>query len=674
MKGFDLILERIKADPFKATLRFRYLALVADLPDAMEKANEVLKLAEFYKLDFPREALQTAYLVCRYDPKNVKAVEIIIDILESQKRLPQASFMREFKAKIESQKNVSSNQFFGDMSRSGLFDPGAVDESLTFNPGEEFLADQLSGEFSNANESKLISLLSIDKGVKEKSLNSSSSTFEITPIDQTGPRQTQEPHLAANLLAKKTSNEFAPLAQKPQGPSLDSPSTAFVNSPLPSSELVAPFAPPTSLAPPASLAPPSSLTPPTSLTPPASLMPAANMQSIPSGSHDEEVRDLPDSQNLSISFGASLDLTLESQDSTFGEALADENYSGPKIPTEEFSGDTSWDVKESNVENTVFPYVEKLDVASTEISFSNHNEVAEKASDFEDSGQVQTQLYSPRLDLMQVEEVEDKTFLSHHSPERKWALESSLKGNETVIARGHQVYESSQEEVGNGEGEDRLGRGKITFASSAESTANHSLAESKKPGFVASKNLRDQPFSNEVEQSLGREFDSSSVAAESRNMDQAFAAQSAAWWQQALESHSKKTALGRLEMDPESFSFFLLENLREHKSPYEVIRRSLTTEQKHRLFSYFLNISTPGMELLKIDVFMAVGAGLEAVQLIREYAEQGELELSSLVQRARVLWQVLGWEPFIWRGHEGREDFKRILFQRPSQRPSLELL
>ncbi|MEI8025716.1 MAG: hypothetical protein WCI18_05130 [Pseudomonadota bacterium] len=655
MKGFDLILERIKADPFKATLRFRYLALVADLPDPMEKAHEVLKLAEFYKLDFPREALQTAYLVCRYDPKNLKAVQIIIEILETQNRLPQASFMREYKAKIDSQKDVTSNQFFGDISRSGLFDSSSVDESLTFNPGEEFLADQLSGEFSNANESKLISLLSIDSRVKQKSPNASSTIFEITPIDLTGAGLSQASDLGADPVEESLSSKVAPMAPNSQGSSsLYSPSNLSEGSPSPLMDL------------------PSSLTPPSSLIPPSSLTPPANLVSSKRPSLEAELSAVPNSKSLSTSVEASLDLTFESQESTFVEALPDGSSSGSKITNREFSNSTSWGIEDSSVGHTALPYVEQLDVSSREVALSHQEEVADRALDFEDSGQVHTQLYSPRLDLMEVEEVEDKTFLSHNSSERKWASESPLKGDETVVSRSAQVQESFQEQEGSEEGEERLGEAKVTFALSSESAANYPPAEGKDSPATLPTVLKEESFAAEVEQSIAKEFDSS--YAESRNKNQTFGPQSTTWWQQALESHSNKTTLGRLEMDPESFSYFLLENLREHKSPYEVIRRSLSTEQKNRLFSYFLNISTPGMELLKIDIFMAVGAGLEAVQLIREYTEQGEIELSSLVQRARVLWQVLGWQPFLWQGQEGREEFKRILFLRPSQRPSLEML
>ena len=643
MNGFDLILERIKADPYKATLRFRYLALIADLHDPMEKASEVLKLAEFCHPDFPREALQSAYLVCRYDPKNLKAVQIIIDILEGQKRLPQASFMREYRAKIASQQSVTSNQFFNDISKSGLFEPNGVDEALSFNPGEEFLADQISGDFSMANESKLMSLLSKDHKPNGTDSKPSSSLFELTPDSLSGSKQSQSPAIGSNLSQGIASSEGKPMTSKSHG---QSPSSILSEAP-------------SVFTPPASLTPPSTLTPPTSLTLPSTLL------SKNAGSQDLEARERLNSESQLAPFDAMIDLAIEVQESSALEAIADLGGLDAHAVALEFSDTTSLGAEDQR-DTSSLSLGHQPDVSLTEISWAHEGEVQDKAVEF--GGDPSTQLYSPLLDLDKDGEVEfeKKTFLSQKFPASKWSKESPTIREDTMISSRHRGYGG----VNPQEGSEGFAEG--TLISSFESTENHDFAEAKDHRGANSKILRDEPFGKVLSQSLVKDVEG--LSSESPNSNLNSGPQSAVWWQQALASHSKKTALGTLELDPQSFSYFLQESLPEQKSSHEVIRRYLTTEQKQRLFSYFLNVSTPGMELLKIDVFMAFGASLEAVQLVRDYVDQGEIDLSALVQRARFLWQALGWQPFIWRGQEGREEFRRILFLRPSQRPSLEML
>jgi len=673
MKGIGLILDRIRSEPLKVVLRLRYLALVADLPDPMEKAKAVLELAEFYRPNFPREALQTAYLVCRYDPKNLRAIQIIIDVFQRENRVPQVAFMRQYKEKLESKQSVTSNELFSDISKSGLFDPTSVDPAVSFNPGEEFLAEQLSGDFSRDDQSNLVEFLSQEKSLSDKSLKSTSAPFDFNPIEGSRGQENQLPGKGATFSLDIFSRESSPLINKPDGAGSPSPSTVVEVS------LSSLSAIPSSLEPLSSLEPPSSLHPPSSLTLDDSLLSSRNSfaKEIPALDLESSVSN-PGLVEVNLNGG------LESQNIPDSEVLPDSMSMGSTVASQMVNQSQSMAWEDLSFETRQNSFADPSDIVLRSTVLLKNDEVEEKGFDFVENTQILTQLSSPKIDLNESELLEEKTVVSVKFPHVEKTSGSWVKTEVTQLSSDHRSLEASEWEEGTGDGlnnnglnndglisDDVKAEGGKSAASIGPSETHSDGALGRFPGREA-KTSEIEPFGKSDAQNLSKDLDSPGDP--SRHTTPISGIQSAIWWQQALESHSKTTAVGRAEMDPESFSLFLLENLSEHKSPHEVIRRYLTTEQKQRLFSYFLNVSTPGMELLKIDIFMGIGAGLEAVQLIREYAEQGELELNSLVQRARTLWQVLGWKPFVWQGSEGREVFKRILTSRPSQRPSLEML
>jgi len=512
-----------------------------------------------------------------------------------------------------------------------------------------------------------VDFLSQEKPLVEKSLKSTSSPFDFNPKEGSRGQENQLPGRVATFSLESFSRESSPLINKSNGASSPSPSTVAEVS-LSSLSAI-----------PSSLEPLSSLEPPSSLTLDDSLLLSRN-----SFAKEIPALDLESSVSNPGLVEVNLNEGVESQNIPDSEVLPDSMSIGSPVASQMVNQSPSMAWEDLSVETRQNSLADPSDIALRGTVLLKNDEVEEKGFDFVENTQILTQLSSPKIDLNESELLEEKTFVSVKFPHVEKTSGSWVKTEVTQLSSDHRSLETSEWEEGTGDGlnnnglnndglisDDVKAEGGKSAASIGPSETHSDGALGRFPGRQA-KTIEIEPFGKSGEQNLSKDLEG--PADPSRHKTPISGNQSAIWWQQALESHSKTTALGRAEMDPESFSLFLLENLSEHKSPHEVIRRYLTTEQKQRLFSYFLNVSTPGMELLKIDIFMGIGAGLEAVQLIREYAEQGELELNSLVQRARILWQVLGWKPFVWQGSEGRGVFKRILTSRPSQRPSLEML
>jgi hypothetical protein len=147
------------------------------------------------------------------------------------------------------------------------------------------------------------------------------------------------------------------------------------------------------------------------------------------------------------------------------------------------------------------------------------------------------------------------------------------------------------------------------------------------------------------------------------------------WWKRAIDRASKVSRQAESQkFDVEAFAYSLLENLKDKLNPHEFIRTHLTESQKDALFKFFLGDPPPGMEVLQLDVYIAVGASLEAVQLIRRFVVQGDVDLNMLLRRARVLWHILNWYPIQWKSVDGQEKLIEILNSRPTQKASSEVL
>ena len=139
MKGLEVLLDKIAENPSKKMMRIRYLALVSELSDPAEKAKWCLKLANFYGSHHPEHALQVAYMVCKYDPDNIVALNIIIDSFEALGRNFQADMMREHLSKVR--KNLVDDfereTVFKEISVDGVFSNEEEEGTNPFNRSAE---------------------------------------------------------------------------------------------------------------------------------------------------------------------------------------------------------------------------------------------------------------------------------------------------------------------------------------------------------------------------------------------------------------------------------------------------------------------------------------------------------------------------------------------------------
>lgn len=99
-KGLDAILGRIK-EQASPTLVERYLALLAELPDDVEKAQRALAVANILLGQRPSQALQIAQMVYETGHEQMSALDIIIGILEQKGRHQEAERFRAKKRRLE---------------------------------------------------------------------------------------------------------------------------------------------------------------------------------------------------------------------------------------------------------------------------------------------------------------------------------------------------------------------------------------------------------------------------------------------------------------------------------------------------------------------------------------------------------------------------------------------
>lgn len=92
-KGLDAILERIK-ERASPTLVERYLALLGDLDDEVDKAKRALAVAKVLQTQRSSQALSIAHMVYKSGQEQSAALDIMINILERRGRHRQAEQLR----------------------------------------------------------------------------------------------------------------------------------------------------------------------------------------------------------------------------------------------------------------------------------------------------------------------------------------------------------------------------------------------------------------------------------------------------------------------------------------------------------------------------------------------------------------------------------------------------
>lgn len=161
MKGLEILLEKIAEDPSRNTIKRRYLALVSELADAKQKAHWCLKLARLYSKTNPQNALQIAYVICKYEADNIEALNIIIDSFEMMGRGFQADAMRDHLANVK-RKIVDQgghDQVLKDLALDGAFSKQEAEATNPFNLSSDQILDQVSSiDSSNENPPQSLTL------------------------------------------------------------------------------------------------------------------------------------------------------------------------------------------------------------------------------------------------------------------------------------------------------------------------------------------------------------------------------------------------------------------------------------------------------------------------------------------------------------------------------------
>jgi hypothetical protein len=183
MKGLEVLLERLAEDPTKKIMKIRFLALVSEIEDSTEKAKWCLKLARFYGVNFPKEALQIAYMVCKYDPDNIAALNIIVDSFEALGKNGQAEALRTHLAKVRNDKADAAERdhLIRDL---GVEDAFSSDEAEHTNPFN-LSADQI---------------MSVEVSIDDVIEASSATTPPNLDINEVSPKETVELDLTNKTL------------------------------------------------------------------------------------------------------------------------------------------------------------------------------------------------------------------------------------------------------------------------------------------------------------------------------------------------------------------------------------------------------------------------------------------------------------------------------------------
>ena len=229
MKGLEQLLEKIQQFPQKKILKIRFLAMVGDLADPAEKAVWCLKLSRLYSETDPKQALQLAYVACKYDPESLEAGAVISDSLTKMGKHEQSESMRECisatqnnKADNRQQKHILNNlpvfeaftpdNQFVNSAQCGDSKAITIDETKT--PFDQYKADLHVTEgddfmlpiSENQTEESLLANITMEKLEKEKPCDSENESFEDNfeglPIDGDGQSRIDYAHYDNELLSQ----------------------------------------------------------------------------------------------------------------------------------------------------------------------------------------------------------------------------------------------------------------------------------------------------------------------------------------------------------------------------------------------------------------------------------------------------------------------------------------
>jgi hypothetical protein len=812
MKGFDLILNRLRQDPSQTTLRLRYVALVTDLEDIEEKIAAVLKLLDVYRANYPAEALELAYLICKYDPKNIKAIEIIVEIFRRQGRIAQADLMQTYLKKLDSSRSVPANNSQSDSLSTGGIPAQENSERVSFDPVFDLLGRSEQTVIPQSNDPSNLGV-SLDLMV-DSSKETVPDREKFGSIVESPPLVLESSKWPSSTDLQNLENPPMPTLQIDQIPiaSKDSERTevqsfsAFnlmgleeskqnnrvVQSPFPfdaslingkpaevKSEAV--FFDEGNQRPTIILPGPTELIEDFS---PRLSQQSTELHSLKSEGNEAKSFDVDLLGDPNVTVVANLGKTINLKGENINESQISFSEEVEEFTKLELSD--SEQVEEGHIEvdpikvesrkveprkveprkveprkveprkveprkveprkveprkveprkveprkveprkvepRKVEPRkVEprkvdprnidprEIDDHETVVSFNKTTEIFDRTfspGEKKDESNVDVdsdlvvdfndfKTTSPREDEDQGQfnegveqfEVEEHTLLELVQPTQ---LKDSMSHSVTAESRQIDVFPANSQL----EGELPKINSEIDVASK-RLDANHQNTISTQQVLEATKittimesehiaNFDQDEFFNELDQrdasnvvekivnDLLKAGDSVSAFNLLRDCAEKYAGMT--WWKKGIDQASKLSRHSDSpRFDVEAFAYSLLENLKDKLNPHEFIRAHCTEAQKDELFKFFLVDPPPGMEILQLDVFIAVGASLEAVQLIRGFVIQGEVDLNILLRRARILWHGLNWQPIQWRSIDGQDKLIEILTSRPLQKASSEVL
>jgi hypothetical protein len=773
MKGFDLILDRLRQDPSQNTLRLRYIALVTDLESTEDKIDAVIKLLSVYRANYPAEALELAYLICKYDPKNIKAIEIIIEIFERQGRAAQADLMKTYLLKLQ----MKSSEAVKPKSTQAETDGSQTQESgykFTFDPILDLLGGGEQTVIPQSNDHSS-SKISIDLMLDKKQDESPSSTDfgfkveapqlilestkwpkakDLKEVESSPTPSLEMDTVSPNRQEKETSNGNSYSAFNLLGMDESKQNNKEVQSPYP-------FEASLINGKPAERKSENAFFDESNQRPTIILPAHSNIEEefsfrnskMPTELHAGQVnkveanpliQDFFADPNVTVvaKLGASPDVEEKNVDNNQTVFLGNEGFLGasetikiePRLESlNKFKQTTPAAIEQIQKTDKITEILdhdflaakeksELPDLADTDLvidfndfkssPFKESEEVlSEKKDQFYEEEHTLLELVQPSLSsdstpdygLATVRKLEEEPVKevtqSDFSPVKReleterenWNERSRVKEGIRERIR-EKVKEREKFKEKEGEKDREKVKGKVKEKEPLqvnELPYNASIGEETKIEVPVAREsfsdfAQDEMF-DQVDQGdssaavekivddLLKANDSESAFNLLRDCAEKYAGMS--WWKRAIDRASKVSRQAESQkFDVEAFAYSLLENLKDKLNPHEFIRTHLTESQKDALFKFFLGNPPPGMEILQLDVYIAVGASLEAVQLIRRFVTQGDVDLNMLLRRARVLWHILNWYPIQWKSVDGQEKLIEILNSRPTQKASAEVL
>lgn len=754
MKGFDLILDRLRQDPSQNTLRLRYIALVTDLERTEDKIDAVIKLLSVYRANYPAEALELAYLICKYDPKNIKAIEIIIEIFQRQGRAAQADLMKTYLQKLQNRNSEAAKPSSTRSETNGsqtqesgykfIFDPvldllGGGEQTLIPQSNDhsaskisiDLMLDKKQDERPNSNdfgfqvespnlnlestkwpnaknfkeiESSLVPSLEMEKASpnrqeKETSNGSSFRAFNLMGVEESkqNNKELQSPYpFEASLIngkqaERKSENAF--FDESNQRPTIILPAHSnieeefsFRNSRMPTEVHAGP----------ANKVEANSLIQDFFADPNVTVV--AKLGSAPEG----EDKKVDSNQTVFLGnegfLGAPETIKIEPKLESvikFEQRSMDviEQVQKTEKITEIFSQDNLADRQESESLDLVDADADNnLVIDFNDLKSSPPKESEEvlslKKDQFYEEEHTVLDLVQPNLPADSTPVYGLATVRKHEDEPVKELVESAFSPVKSDLEvekenwnEKYSVNERIKEKVK--ERKSHRANELPTIESSSEETKVEVPVERESFSDFAQDemfNLADEADQGEssaavekIVNDLLKANDSESAFNLLRDCAEKYAGMS--WWKQAIDRASKVSRQAASQkFDVEAFAYSLLENLKDKLNPHEFIRTHVTESQKDALFKFFLGDPPPGMEILQLDVYIAIGASLEAVQLIRRFVTHGDVDLNMLLRRARVLWHVLNWYPIQWKSVDGQEKLIELLNSRPTQKASSEVL